>query len=144
MRERIGNIWTAYDEIGNIIVVTCNNTLTSKNRLVMGAGIAKEAVTRCPELSRRMAEYGNSDYHFVLFPEFRIGCLQTKREWSENSPFDLVKQSVEKLREEALKYPSYIFNLPRPGCGLGRLKWINVKDICVQLPDNCVVWSKTA
>lgn len=153
MIERQGNIWDTFGIKNAVVLVTTNNVINTKNELVMGAGIALEAKQRFPDFPKEIVGYywvnprlwNNGDYHLYINYTQQIGCIQTKRHWRDSSPIDLVQKSVEELNREA-RLPTnehIIYNLPKPGCGLGGLDWeTQVKPLCEMLPDNVVIWSK--
>jgi hypothetical protein len=134
------NIWDFWGKPNNIVLVTTNN-VGGRNGLVMGAGIALQAQQRIPELPMMMLPYANKDYGLVVFPEYSIGCLQTKRHWKDKSPLDLIEFSLQTLALTATSATDWNFYLPKPGCGLGGLSWeLEVEFICKRLlPDNCIV-----
>ncbi len=144
-------VWTATnsiplkseDEAKNIILCTTNSIKRKDGTLVMGAGTAKTAAQKIPDLPKLI---GNSivakeDYHIRIFMEHSVGCIQTKRFWGDPSPIDLVENSLVRLCIIATAMPDLNFHLPRPGCGLGGLKWEDVKKLAEILPDNCFVWN---
>lgn len=142
MIEKTGNIWSVFQQPNQIVLCTTNN-VRGRNGLVMGAGIAREAAQRLPELSRWMDPYCGADYWLKVFYGQGIGCIQTKRDWKHGSPIDLVHASIEILNIVANTDQTYTYNLTRPGCGLGGLNWErDVRPMCNSLPNNCVVWSQ--
>ena len=141
MIERQGNIWSVWGQPNQIVLVTTNN-VRGKGGLIMGKGIALEGAKRVPGLPLAMFSFGDKDYHLMIFPGNGIGCLQTKRHWKDKTPLDLLEKSISALRECVLLDNMTTYHLPRPGCGNGGLNWEkDVKHLCEQLPDNCIVWS---
>lgn len=119
------------------IVCTTNNVIKSNGSLVMGRGIAaqfKETFKgidyRWGKLVEGYQEGGHNDYGIILDGPnkynhnsiYLIG-LQTKREWFDPSPIDLVEFSCRKLFDLAnlLCWSSII--MTKPGCGNGGLDW---------------------
>jgi hypothetical protein len=153
MIEMYGDIWTQFQKQNQIVIVTTNNVIGATG-LIMGAGIAKEAKDRLPNLPQEIASFykvnprlwNDGDYLLYIHYTQGIGCLQTKRNWKNRSPIDLVQKSIEILDREA-RLPTnehIMYNVPRPGCGLGGLDWkFQVRPLCEALPDNVVIWSKT-
>jgi hypothetical protein len=143
-----GNLW---DELGHadVILFTANNTLNAKGELVMGAGAAREAKERFPDLPRFLGYQIASktgDYGVVstMVPyqggRQRIAAFQTKRHWKSPSPLDLLKLSCEKLAGYAKQFPVQRIALNYPGIGLGGLTESDVLPLLETLPDNVFVY----
>ena len=110
---------------GNILrCVTTNGIVKPNGSLVMGAGVAKEAARRFPELPHLLGqlvdEKGN---HVFIIEKFGIASFPTKHNWKNNSDMDLIVQSCRELKWLSKKW-DYVL-LPRVGCGLGGLEWDN-------------------
>lgn len=54
MREKRGSIWTYLEEINTAICIPTNGSLTRSGEAVMGAGVAKQAKERFPEVPKRL------------------------------------------------------------------------------------------
>jgi hypothetical protein len=138
MQEKIGSIW---DSDCDYIAVTTNDRIKNNGCLVMGAGIAKQAATRYPELPKRLAKHvkecGNipkicHDIGIVSFP--------TKYDWKNPSDIDLIKQSANVLMQQIPKGKTVAMS--RPGCGNGNLEWSDVKTILEPiLDDRFIIYS---
>ena len=141
MRATSKNLWNFWKQPNTLVLVTTNNVCSSYGNLVMGAGVALQAKYKIPELPQLMSKYCGQDYGLVVFPEYSIGCLQTKRHWKDKSPPDLVQFSLQTLALTAHVHSNWLFYLPKPGCGMGGLDWESeVAPICWKiLPDNCIV-----
>lgn len=104
--------------------VTTNGIVKASGSLVMGAGVAKEAARRFPELPHLLGqlvdEKGN---HVFIIEKFGIASFPTKHDWKNNSDIDLIAQSCRELKWLSKKWDYVI--LPRVGCGLGGLDWDN-------------------
>ena len=50
-----GDMWDRFGKV-DLFCITTNGTLNSKGNLIMGAGIAKEASRRMPELPKEAGE----------------------------------------------------------------------------------------
>jgi len=138
MQEVKGNIWEHWGKSGHIVVVTTNNTECSYG-MVFGAGIAAEAAEREPDLPKWMKPYCGVDYYSVIWPRVGMYCLQTKRNWKDESPLELVQKSIERLDEISRRDPKTTFHCPKFGCGHGKRDWLKeIRPLCVNLPDN--VW----
>lgn len=151
---RQGDMWAAYGE-ADVFLVTTNATLTRDYRLVMGAGIAKEALRRHPGLdwvwgyrlyslyqavydAERLPVYG------VLWPTKgeKLAAFQTKRYWKDKADPDLIANAAWRLRLVAEQHPDKRFHLNFPGIGLGGLHPEEVQPTLAMLPDNVVVWRR--
>lgn len=150
MIEKTGNIWQRYCQPNEFLCITTNNCLTHTGELTMGAGIAKEAKERCPWLPRFWGSdikryHLGKDYRFLMAPN-NLVALQTKRNWKDPSPLELIKSSLEALATfAAQQFPHWIINCPRPGCGYGGLSWEQqVKPLCESVckGNQWVIWNK--
>lgn len=139
------NLWDFFKVPNNIVVVTTNAHLNMNLELIMGAGIAKEAKQRCPELPKLMFEHARKKrYYYVPFPDLGLACLQTKILWPDPSPLDLVKESVEYFRVHVEDAPDINYHCPQFGCGNGGLSWPNqVLPLVENLPDNVIFYEYT-
>jgi hypothetical protein len=99
----------------------------------MGAGVAKLVRDRyvgCDEvLGALIRANGNICQQFLQKPVVLI-AFPTKNDYKDNSSLQLIEQSARQLKVWSNEHPEYtrIF-LPRPGTGLGGLKWFDVKQI---------------
>lgn len=148
MKEVQGYLWNYK---ADWYCVTTNGSLTSNGLAVMGAGVAKQARDRYPDLPYRVGKIlvgykGISlrppllafnkqdtgyDRNLVIFP--------TKMEWTDEfSSLDLIQESAFVLKYLATRRFDEVFALTRPGCGNGNLRWVeDVKPIIQHiLPDN--------
>jgi len=130
----------------------------------MGAGIAKQARLRFPELPKVYGAYCRA-YHqekpnsvyipSVYFEEFNLFCCATKSlnkdkpnySWCDSSSIYQIKFSAQTLNEEVntcfrFEYTGPIY-LTHFGCGKGQLNWIDVKpELDIRLSDRFVVVEK--
>lgn len=154
MQLRRGDMWSVYDE-ADVFLVTTNAVLTRDYRLVMGGGIAKEALERYPGLdwlwgyrlySRYWQVYERQQLpiYGVLWPinGEKLAAFQTKRHWREKADLDIITNAAWRLRLVAERYPDKRFHLNFPGIGLGGLRPEEVQPTLAMLPDNVVVWKK--
>lgn len=77
---------------------------------------------------------------FVKHNSQWIGAFQTKYNWQDPSPLELVKYSVFKLTEIARVRPKYIFHLPFPAISNGGQSVDDVLPLLKCLPDNVIVY----
>lgn len=123
------------------IVCTTNNVIKSNGDLVMGKGIAaqfKETFPHTPytwgKLIEGYKEGGHEDYGVLIDGPCRFNhntlylvALQTKRDWADPSPIELVEYSCKKLLAIAdlLCWSSII--MTKVGCGNGGLEFKDVQ-----------------
>lgn len=133
MTEIIGNLWS---HPADYRVVPTNGTLAGE-RLVMGAGVARQARDRFPGVDRKLGDYvarwGNRV--FILQQE-RLVTFPTKHDWRDASCPALIRRSAGQLVELADKYDLRSVALPRVGCGLGGLRWSDVRTVLASLLDD--------
>lgn len=123
------------------IVCTTNNVIKNNGALVMGRGIAAQFRETFNNIEfkwgRLIEEYkegGHEDYGVLIDGPHRFNHnqlylvgLQTKRNWADPSPIELVEESCKKLYKLAdLLCWSSIIMTP-PGCGNGGLDFKEVK-----------------
>lgn len=123
MKERIGDLWDHYP--GRVLrCVTTNGVVKRNGELVMGAGVARQAAQRHPRLpsilGRLVQERGN---HVHVVDD--LASFPTKHHWKQPSDLNLIIRSARELVYEARNFDSVV--MTRPGCGLGRLKWEDVR-----------------
>ncbi len=150
--------WDAAD----LVLITANATVIySSNKLVMGAGIAKQIKNAFPGIDKRMARWIDVEiYKFshswyrgqhwkVYFPyhlltpglsEEKIGLFQVKDKYWQPARLDLIKESTRQLNTWLLEHPMATVHLNYPGIGFGKLSKVQVLPIIEALPDNVVVW----
>jgi len=167
MKEIQGDIWQSK---ADYICITTNGIVKKDGCLVMGAGIAKEAADRFPELSFDLGDLvsigGNHVYatnyfygiefgkvysgkYCIPIPEDtldngRILSFPTKHHFKAKSDLKLIKQSCTELRRVVGTFGSKTIAIPRPGCGCGGLDWKDVKPVLEQYfpEDNFWIYSK--
>lgn len=146
MQEIKDNLWT-FDP-GGIVVWRGipTNGVVRNGKLVMGAGVAKDAKTKYPLLpeifGRGVEEKGN----IPIFAAPAVGeCIfsfPTKNHYNNDSDINLITNSAAILAMKAMKYSECDFVMPRPGVGLGNLSWDEVRvSLLTLLPDNVYVVS---
>jgi hypothetical protein len=119
-------------------IIPTNGMVERDGNAVMGKGVAKQAQFRFPMLPRdlglQIKKHGN---HVFYFSAYRLITFPTKNDWRENSTLDLLRRSVSELKK--FIDPSSRYAMPRVGCGLGGLRWEDVKPLLQELPDNVTV-----
>lgn len=141
MREARGNLWTFHDQ-GHWVCILTNGIVKADGTAVMGAGVAKQAADRFPDLPRlygvALKEFG---HHVDYWDCFKLFVFPTKHHWQDPADLKLIEQSarelMQQLNEDDFTGPIY---LPRPGTGLGGLDWESqVKSVIAPILDDRVV-----
>lgn len=127
------------------LCVTTNGVVKANGRAVMGAGMAKAFTLVYPQLpvvlGQKLAYWGNQ-VHYLLTVNNTTHILSfpTKHHWRDSSDLSLILDSARTLAKVADFKLYCTFVVTRPGCGLGGLSWLVVRDaISPILPDNCWV-----
>lgn len=129
VRECPGDLWQFY-AVGEVIAIPTNGIVKSNGDAIMGAGLAKDAASRFPDLPKwlgdRLKQFGNVP---VYFRTLRLITLPTKHDWKDLSSLTLICDSINYcarhiLRPEGIPrvYCSHL------GCGHGGLHWQTVRD----------------
>ena len=140
-----GDIWSAFEQ-ADLFLVTTNSVLIRHGALVMGAGIARQAVERFPGLDAALGSVvrqAGDTYGLLVsprWPEAKLGAFQTKANWKEGSSPALITFSTGKLLEWCKEHPTAQVHLNMPGVGLGGLSREQVLPILELLPDTVTVW----
>jgi hypothetical protein len=144
-----GDLW---GELGKaqLLLVTTNSTLSYRGGLVMGAGVARQARDRFPELPGIFADqcwqFGFPRYGVLpgaVYGGTRVGAFQTKLHWRDPSPLDLIAESTAKLAAWIQRFDhGQRVALAFPGIGHGSLRVDQVLPIIESLPDNVYVYRK--
>lgn len=131
MIEWTGDIWKGLARNVDAICITTNGVVKADGRLVMGAGMAKQARDRFPGIDavagKLVQHHGNhvNVMHLELITS--IVAFPTKHNWRDPSPIELVERSAAELVGLANTNGWSRVLLTRPGCGRGGLKWNFVK-----------------
>lgn len=138
-----------------VVIFTANSTLTKDGRLVMGAGAAKECrdafIGIDKEFGSRIKRIRDlyKTYNFcymeILFKSqyekwTRVGAFQTKCDWRNTSPTDLIYESTKQLINTSKCNPTKEFHMNFPGINYGGLSVESVTPIIEELPDNVFVY----
>lgn len=144
MLEIQGDFWKESNHY-HILVCTTNRIVKSSGELVMGGGIALDFANRYRGISLPMdwglqTSMGSNLTHTWVKEncQWLVG-FPTKKHYRDDSLPALIEQSARLLKifVDTLRYeaePSVL--LTRPGCGLGNLKWSNVKPILEKYLDH--------
>lgn len=126
MIEVQGDLWetTALN-----ICVTTNGQTRGDGSAIMGAGVARQAVERCPGIDRVLGgilrTHGNKVAWLGSWNGKKLWSFPTKQVWQRDAEPELIAASARVLTEVA----SGDVALPRPGCSNGGLKWAAVRKI---------------
>lgn len=133
MREAFGDIWSLAVSIPySVVIITTNGTVKKNKALVMGKGIAKEALDRYPKLDVTLGHHVRQRGNTPMLAQQRDGLwlatMPTKYDWRTAADIELIIDSAKELQEILpLWAPERTFLMPRPGCGNGDLDWAVVK-----------------
>jgi hypothetical protein len=146
MQEIKDNLWT-FDP-GGIAVWRGipTNGVVRNGKLIMGAGVAKDAKIKYPSLpeifGRGVEERGNIPIFTTPYNGESVFSFPTKHSYNSDADINLIINSAAVLAQKALTYTEQDFVLPRPGVGLGNLSWGDVKiPLLTLLPDNVYIVS---
>lgn len=142
MKEVKGDLWKYDGRKGFILLITTNGYVKNNGEGVMGAGTAKQAAERYPDLPRLLGESLQRRGNVVSQLLGNIASFPVKHEWMEDADLKLIRKSTLRLKQIAEARPSTKFILPRPGCGNGHMPWSKIKPIVEILPDNVFVIDK--
>lgn len=136
MIEIQGNLWDYYITHGWLMVTT-NGDVNSKGRAVMGRGVAYQAASRFPDLSKDLAYFlrdvGNIP---VILHKYLMMTLPVKHHWHELADIQLIRNSCNYLVGRLADTNIEKIYMPRPGCGNGGLIWEKVKPEIETILDN--------
>lgn len=130
LREVVGNIWQ-FD--CTMRVVPTNGFVKKSGLAVMGAGLAKQAAARYPNLPEvlgRCIEFGGNHVHVIRHD---LISFPTKDNWWDDSDISLIERSALELIGIAQKQDYKLVALPRVGTGNGKLRWTHVKPILADI-----------
>ncbi len=144
-----GDMWNRFRKV-YLFCITTNGIITKDGRLVMGAGIAKEARDRLPGIDKDLAKAIKAKDSTRLPRSLWIGCpfnfavvaFQVKNHFREKANISLIEHSCYLLLREILDRPHITIALNFPGIGYGGLKRSEVLPIISILPDNVEIWEK--
>jgi len=121
MKESTGNLWDAKPEF--IKCITTNGIVKQNGELVMGRGVALQAMQRYPRLPYILGSYVKSSGNIVYYlKELNIISFPTKNNWKDKSDIQLIVKSCVQLNATLENINKYAV-LPRPGCSNGGLDW---------------------
>ena len=134
-----------------MIVVTSHATVGQNGCLNMECGPASEARERIPGIERQcgqavLAHAVSGVYGFLPVRPFRpqaktvgFGLFQTRREWDEPADPELIRHSMECLRQYLAQYPNLKVRMDYPGIGNGDLGVEEVAPLLEPLPPKVIL-----
>ena len=128
MRVRYGDIWDDFPN--DLIVIPVNIGFKTGGNAVMGAGIAKQAADRYPDLPawwgfqcQRFREdtpvMMHAHYRMLFFPTKPLNEDQPWLSWQGDADSKLLWRSAAQLA--AFAFDDQTISIPLVGCGLGKL-----------------------
>ena len=104
-----GNIWIEH-KMGSYIVIPTNAGWKGNGDNIMGAGLAKDAMKRFPELPRLYGAYCQVKTPRVVFDEFRLILVPSKPlnekqpwlSWQGSADYETVKKSLQWLQDNII------------------------------------------
>lgn len=134
MIEQAIDLWKVEADVR---CITTNGTVLPHGGNIMGGGCAKEAASYYPSLPREyggaIREYGHRAF---FFPNMRLVMFPTKERIEDPASLDTIERSAKELVILADLYGWKKIAVPRPGAGLGGLKWEDVKPVLEPLFDD--------
>jgi hypothetical protein len=136
MKQESGDLWT-WNREGRWVVITTNIGWKKDGTNPMGAGVARAAVERYPDLAlwygKRCQKYRTKtavaayeEGKLFLFPTKPLDEERPWMSWQQDSSLELIERSCKqliKLVDVLTKRGKFItrIGLPLPGCGNGNL-----------------------
>lgn len=159
---RIGDMFRDCFESKVDFFVTTNRVIKRNGELVMGAGVAKQARDLWPHLPSDFGKaitifHKDKATYFLLPPvkvvplpkeakvtDWQVGAIQTKINWRDPSPLQLVQASIRHLEsygvQQYTKSGTRILHCVLPGIGKGGLDFWTVLNFCKDIPLNVTFW----
>lgn len=129
MQELVGDIFDYVTQYNTVVMVPINGVTKKLNgHLVMGAGIAKQAAEKYPDLPRHAGRRVRKEGLKTLWLRKQypfLGIIPTKvKYWKPSDPI-LIRRSLGELKIIANDNPAWTFIIPQLGCGTftGGLTW---------------------
>ena len=141
MREQVIDLWEAHKSPLAAAGIPTNGIVTSSGRLVRGAGVALQAKHRFPDLDYVLGDliFQAKTNRVFYCQSSKLFTFPTKLSWNQNAVPAIIERSSRELSILARNHSDRTFYLPRPGCGLGRLNYRDVRPLLLRLPDNVIV-----
>lgn len=151
MKVQTGNMWSIYDETDLFLITTNSFLKKDDSRLVMGAGIAKQARDKFKDVNLdralgmaiedrcgHLGEYGLIVSEF--WPISKLGIFQVKYHWKDKAKYALIERSTDMLCKWIEKNNPARVDINYPGIGNGGLDEKTVHGFIQKLPGCVNVW----
>lgn len=131
-----------FEQKVNAVCVPTNGAVRFNGNAVMGAGLAKIAAERWPDLPEILGMsiklFGNNVSCLKWIPKqlYYVCAFPTKENWRYYSTLDLVERSALQLSELAGWTGWRNVALPKVGTGLGGLPWKDVQTVLEKTLDD--------
>ncbi len=141
-KQPMNILYTNMEELSGpniVILVTTNQVVKSNGHLVMGAGAAKWAAQKWPQLPLLAAAVRDKCTPIIQTKNgTQIGIFPTKKHWQENSSLEMIAKSSQELKELALAHPELEYHVNFPGIGFGHLNFGDVQNTleAAEFPEN--------
>jgi len=123
--------------------ITTNGYVKSNGECVMGRGIALTCKQKFPDIARVLGTLirirGNHVHQLGMYKSSVIFSFPVKHNWWEVADIELIRRSCVELTQMLDKLHLESVLLPRPGCGNGKLNWVDVKPVIAELLDDRVI-----
>lgn len=123
---------------------TANNVVKGNGELVMGAGNAlavKKAIPNAPKVFGGMVKAEpDKRIHLAKYGDGILGSFQTKENWRNPTPLNVLIESIDALKELATKETAWEFHLPCPAVSNGGMDIKQVLKLIEVLPDNVIIY----
>ena len=133
MKEIKGNILKTINDY-DLICFTANSNIKKDGSLVMGRGNALSFKKKFKNIDRFFGEKVTNRELFGLkvlkgTKDVKIGAFQTKINWNENSTYEILEYSIEKLLDYKKAFPEEKIAICYPGVENGKLDKDTVKEM---------------
>lgn len=109
---------------GMAVVIPTNTTRKANGEAIMGAGLAKQAQDRMPDLPRVYGDHLSRGEVRVVLEALRVILLPTKQDWRKPAQLPLIEEGLRwMVGHERLRRLGWEVAVPPLGCGLGTLRW---------------------
>ena len=137
MVEVTGNLWTFPADVR---VITTNGAVKKDGCCVMGRGCALEAKTMYPGIDKVLGQHITHKGNIVSILREdgaeTIVSFPVKHHWREEADPKLIEVSARTLSAFADLHGWQVIVMPRPGCGNGRLRWDNIRQLLAPILDD--------
>lgn len=124
---------------GNIFESDAQTLMATVNCVgIMGKGLAKEFRQKYPEMFKEYAKACKKGElrkgHLFLYKDLLkwILCFPTKDNWKGPSKYEFIEEGLKAVRENYSQWGITSLAVPPLGCGLGGLKWDQVKQLIMK------------